>query len=333
MDIFITIDYELFFGSYIGNLEKSLINPTNKLLKILDKHNIKVSFFIDSGYIIKLNEYREKYNVLEKDYQKIINQIDIINKKGHDIQLHIHPHWEDSYFNGFKWVMNTSRYRLSQYKENEIYDIVYRYKKILTNIVGEHKVFSFRAGGWCLQPFDKLKKAFKKNNIWLDSTVFYGGKNKSITHYFDFSKSPQKSIWKFEDNPLSENKNGFFTEIPISSYKVSPLFFWKFIFAKKLGGDKHKPFGDGVAAGGSKFDKIRMLTKYSNSVVSIDGYKISFLQDAFNSFVKKKKENFVIIGHPKSMTAYSISKLEEFLLRNITSTFTTYLKKYQTIIK
>jgi len=45
-----------------------------------------------------LIEYRKRYSVLENDYKKIINQITKLNKEEHDIQLHIHPHWEDSYF-------------------------------------------------------------------------------------------------------------------------------------------------------------------------------------------------------------------------------------------
>lgn len=328
MNIFLTLDYELFFGSNSGTQEKSIINPTKKLLELFNKYDIKASFFVDSGYIIKLDEYRKKYEILEKDYQNIISQIKNLSENGHDIQLHIHPHWEDSYYDGNKWIIDTTRYKIHDFNDNEIDDIVYRYKKILTNLVGD-KVFAFRAGGWCMQPFDKIQNALKKYNIWLDSTVFYGGKNNSATHYFDFSGAPKKDFWKFEENPILEDKNGFFTEIPISSYNLSPLFFWKLAFAKKLGGNKHKAFGDGGAAGGSKWDKLRMLTCFTNSVVSIDGYKVSYLQDAFDSFNKKEdNKNFVIIGHPKAMSEYSLEQLEEFIKKNKEKNFMTYRKLF-----
>jgi peptidoglycan/xylan/chitin deacetylase (PgdA/CDA1 family) len=329
MNIFITLDYEMFFGNNVGTQKNSILNPTNKLVNILDKFNVKASFFVDSGYLLKLQEFKSKYSKLEKDYNLIIEQLKKLHSNGHDIQLHIHPHWEDSYFNGNRWIIDTSRYRLNDFHLDEIDDIVYRYKKALTDIVGD-KVFVFRAGGWCMQPFDKLKNALKKHKIWVDSTVFEGGKNESKTHYFDFNNAPKKDIWKFEDDPLVENNNGSFTEIPISSYRVSPLFFWKLAFAKKLGGDKHKAFGDGSAAGGSKWDKIRMLTRYTNSVVSIDGYKASFLQDAFDKFNENKDhENFVIIGHPKAMSRFSLEKLEEFITENKKyHNFTTYTREF-----
>ncbi|MFA5502598.1 MAG: polysaccharide deacetylase family protein [Sulfurovaceae bacterium] len=328
MNIFITLDYELFFGSNSGTQGESIIYPTTRLLEVLNKYDIKASFFVDSGYLIKLDEYRKKHNVLDEDYRKIIEQIKYLSDRGHDIQLHIHPHWEDSYYDGTKWVIDTTRYRIHAFSDEEIDDIVYRYKKILTDVVGGD-VFTFRAGGWCMQPFDKLMHALKKHNIWLDSTVFDGGKNDSATHYFDFTHAPKKDLWKFEDDPLIENKNGFFTEIPISSYRVSPLFFWKLAFAKKLGGDRHKGFGDGGAAGGSRWDKVRMLTYSTNSVVSIDGYKASYLQDAFDDFKKQEdNKNFVIIGHPKALSEYSLAKLEEFILDNKNVNFTTYQKSF-----
>ena len=62
--ILITLDYELFFGKS-GSLEKSIINPTNKLLKILDKYNIKASF-VDSGYILNLNRNMQNYDILKR---------------------------------------------------------------------------------------------------------------------------------------------------------------------------------------------------------------------------------------------------------------------------
>jgi len=315
-NILITLDYELFFGANAGTQEKCILNPTQKLLKILNKYNIKATFFVDSGYLVQLERFKKDFSRLEKDYNLIVNQIKSLDKEGHSIQLHIHPHWEDSFYDGEKWVMDTTRYRLHDFSEEEIEDIVFRYKKALTNIVGD-SIFAHRGGGWCIQPFDKLSKAFKKHDVWLDSTVFENGKNDSVTHYFDFKNSPIKTEWNFENNPVEEKKDGFFKEIPISAYKLSPLFFWKLVFFKKFGGDKHKGFGNGSAAGGSTMDKLRMLTRSTHSVVSIDGYKASFLEQAYESFSKRiDSKNFVVIGHPKSMSEYSLSKLEEFIIKN-----------------
>jgi hypothetical protein len=315
MNVYITFDYELFFGINTGTVENSILKPTRELIKIAEKYNIKFVFFVDSGFLIKLDEYRKKFPVLENDYQKIIAQIQYLNDTGHDIQLHIHPHWEDSYFDGNKWIIDTSRYRLQQFDENEIDDIVYRYKKVLTKIVG-NKVFAYRAGGWCIQPFEKINKALKKHNIWLDSTVFLGGRNLSHTHYFDFTKAPKKSSWKFDNNPMIEDKDGFFTEIPISSQKVNPLFYWKFAFTKKITTNIHKIFGDGLPVGASKKDILKMLFMPSWLAISCDGYKSILLDNAYNKAKNNNNNNFVVIGHPKAQTLFSLNNLEKFIIKN-----------------
>src|SRR4051812_23057907 len=119
INIFITLDYELFFGSKPGSQENAIIYPTKQLLVILNKHKAKASFFVDSGYLLKLKEYKVKYPDLEKDYEEISDQIKSLSADGHDIQLHIHPHWEDSYYDGNKWIINTERYRLNSFSEED----------------------------------------------------------------------------------------------------------------------------------------------------------------------------------------------------------------------
>lgn len=312
MNVYFTFDYELFFGPKSGTVQNCIIKPTNELIKIAEKYGVKFVFFVDSGFLLKLQEYKEKYSILEKDYNDIVEQLEYLHKTGHDIQLHVHPHWEDSYFDGKKWVIDTSRYRLHQFAENEIDNIIYRYKKVLTEIVG-NKVFAFRAGGWCIQPFAKIKNALKKHNVWLDSTVYRNGVNLSTTHYFDFRGAPKKDNWKFENDPLIEDANGFFTEIPISSQRLSPLFFWKFAITRKIPTKKHKMFGDGIPVGSPSSSILKMLTSYSYSVVSCDGYKSSTLKRAYKNAKKDKQNHFVVIGHPKALSYYAINKIDNFL--------------------
>jgi len=322
-NILITLDYELFFGGDSGTVDNCMLKPTHKLLEVLDQHNIKATFFVDSGYLVRAKAEQNKSKKLFEEYHEVLEQIKKLDEEGHSIQLHIHPHWEDSYHDGKQWIMDTTRYKLHDFSEVEIDDIVYRYKKVLTDIVGD-KIFAHRAGGWCIQPFSKLYNAFKNHNIWLDSTIFLEGRNRSETHYFDFRGAPQKTAWRFNDNPLIEVENGFFKELPIASYTLSPLFFWKLVWVKKFGTEATKSFGDGRASGGSGLDKLRMLMKKTNSVVSIDGYKSSFLAKAFKQFAtNNQNENFVIIGHPKAMSEYSLKKLEEFIVTNKQNNYLT----------
>lgn len=315
MNIYITLDYELFFGSNSGTVEKCIIEPIEELLKITKNHGIKFTCFVDSGYLIALEKYMSSHSLLKSDYIKVTNQIKLLANQGHGIELHIHPHWEDSHYDGDKWIFDTTRYRLSHFEETEINNIITRYTKILKKISGKSPI-AYRAGGWSAQPFSAIKAGLKKNHIWLDSTVYPGGKYFSKKQSFDFSTVPQyKTMYKFTDDLTVEEKDGEFTEFPISSQKVSPFFFWRFIIVKFLKRDKHLAFGDGSAIKMEKKNIFKLLLSFSHSVVSIDGYKASLLNNALINYelAAGDQGNFVLIGHPKAFTKYSLKKLKKFI--------------------
>ena len=328
MNIFITLDYEIYFGENTGTVEKCIIYPTNELIKIANKHRVKFSFFIDCGFLIKLDEYRKKYPVLETDYRSVRTQLERLSNEGHDLQLHIHPHWEDSFYDGEKWRINVKRYKLSDFDQNEINDIIKRYKNKLMEFAGK-PIIANRAGGWCLQPFDKLKNSLIENEVLIDSTVFKNGRYVSENYFYDFRNAPDKTLWHFENDPMEENEKGSFTEIPISSHKVSLLFFWKLFLLGRWNPYLHKPLGDGfpISAPGQRF---RLLTSFTNQTVSIDGYNANLLQKALTGLVKKKIGNeFVVIGHPKALSRFSLVSVDEFIGNNkLQHNFTTYNQEY-----
>ncbi|NGP88314.1 polysaccharide deacetylase family protein [Fodinibius halophilus] len=316
MNIVLTLDYELYFGSETGSVSTSIVGATEKLLSVLDKFDIQAVFFVDVGFVKRLADFKSDNPELQKDYELITDQLKKLSESGHDLQLHIHPHWEDSVYENGKWNIDAGRYRLADWSENKIREIVASYKKFLERFSVTNNVFVFRAGGWCIQPFEKIKSALKENGVWLDSTVYQGGYQEDEARYFDFRGAPTQAKWNFEDDPLDPDKSGSFVEIPISSYKVSPFFYWKLAFTKLLDNPKHKTFGDGGPLPASKKWILQKLLLPSNTVVSIDGYKASFLERAFDLYQTDKPDaDFVIIGHPKALTEYSLQKFEEFVAK------------------
>jgi hypothetical protein len=330
MNIYITLDYEIYFGENHGTVDKCIIQPTSELIRIAEKHHVHFCFFVDCGFILKLREFKNDYPQLEPEYKAITTQIEYLSKTGHDIQLHIHPHWEDSYFNGEKWIIDISRYKLADFNELEIADIVYRYKKVLTDITGK-KIFAFRAGGWCLQPFSKLIQAFKQNEIVLDSSVFRNGFYFSDHYDYDFRNAPDKDMYHFENDPLIESPDGYFKELPISAIKNSPLFYWRLFLLGRLNPYLHKPLGDGRAMP-APGQRKKLLTQFTQNTVSIDGFNAYLLKRALRKLRRKKKTHMIVIGHPKALSRYSIQALEKFIEENKSiHNFTTYTKEFPLI--
>jgi hypothetical protein len=327
MNIYITLDYEIYFGENHGTVEKCMIYPTSELMRIAEIHGVRFVFFVDCGFVLKLDEFRKKYPVLEKDYQLVTEQLKKLSESGHDLQLHIHPHWEDSYYNGERWIIDVNRYKLADFSPPEISDIVKRYKNVITGITNK-RVFAFRAGGWCLQPFKNLKQAFKEEKISLDSSVFRNGHFSTEQYSYDFRGAPDKDIYKFNDDVLKEEANGYFTELPISPIRNSPLFFWKLFLLGRKDPYMHKPLGDGQAMPAPGYRK-KLLTRFTNNPVSLDGYNSHLLSKALRNLKSANKHHMVVIGHPKALSRYSLKMLEQFISENKPKhKFTTFEKEF-----
>jgi hypothetical protein len=311
--ILLSLDYELFFGPRTGTVERCLIRPTHELAEAARRHGAHLSLFVDALYLQRLLDEARRFPRLQRDFDAIRQQLVSLREEGHDIQLHLHPHWKDSSFDGEQWQLDTKRYRLHDFSTSETTSMVASAKELLTNLIGD-TIFAFRAGGWCLQPFAKIAPALLAQSIWLDSTVFAGGISDDQERWFDFSSAPLKDFWRFRGDPTSEEPHGPFVEVPISPMHVTPLLFWRMALTRKiLSNPIHKPFGDGSSLAWGSSYYLQRLTRSTISVASMDGLKAGLLGNAFCNEQSKGKQLFHAMGHPKALSRYSLERLESFL--------------------
>lgn len=333
MNLLISLDYELFFGRRTGSVERCLVEPSEALCKAVQPHGGKLSFFVDSGFLLRLQAESVKSDFLRREYDALCRHLERLVHLGHELQLHIHPHWEDSCWVDGGWQMDVRRYRLHDFSNDEIAEIVGRYCAALAEFCSADSICAFRAGGWVLQPFALLADALAANGIEIDSTVFAGGQSESDTHVFDFRGAPNASLWRFNDDPLVAAEQGRFLELPIASHAVNPVFYWKLAFFKKLALAADRAFGDGAAIPLGRGDLLKKLFARTWSVVSIDGRKVDFLEQAFKRYQRLGLEDFVVIGHPKALTRHSIARLEQFLAMHRDIRFVDYQDYRTTAVK
>ena len=157
---------------------------------------------------------------LAESYQQVTSQIRELDSKGHTIALHIHSHWEDAIYEDGRWIFDTSRYRLSSFSRQEGDEIIRRYFNELAQHC-EKPIKAFRAGGWCIQPFDVFRATFAELGIVIDSSLYKDGYMATKSHQFDFRGMPNATLWNFNSDPMKIEKNGVFTEIPIASTTYS----------------------------------------------------------------------------------------------------------------
>lgn len=318
-NILFTFDYELFLGKRSGSVDKCLILPTEKILDILNRYNMKCIFFIDTLYLIRLKEKSKEFNVAKDDEKKIHCQIQHIIKLGHYVFLHIHPHWLDAQYlqEINQWELEDfSNYRLSNIpvieREKLFSKSVNLLNEILIPINKNYFCCGFRAGGWCIQPFEDFKPLFEKFNIKYDFSVIPGFAKKTTAQFFDFSRIPYKKIYCFEDDISTEVPAGQFTEFTISAIHIS--LFRKFLNKLVLKILSEQSYGDGHAVFPEKLEN-KPITP-SNTLRKPEWVSIEELTWAklplYLNFIKQN-DYMQFISHPKMLMPHNLSTFEKFL--------------------
>ena len=315
MKVLLTLDYELFLGLKTGSVQNCLLSPMNLLLQEIDSSNVRFTLFVDAAYLYMLHKLKGEHENLQKDYDTVCRHLCDLHTKGHDIQLHIHPQWYFSEYDGKEWNLDTKHYKLCDVEEKLMTDYFVNSKNLLDSIIGKETI-AFRAGGFSAQPTKLLGKLFDVSKIRVDTSVCPGTSYDSESQKYDYTNVPSKSAYHFSNDICQEDPNGTFLEIPISMIKASPLFHWKLALTKlsvKIGGgDKYKRMGDGVSVKTTGSSIITRMTQFVQTMATIDEYKSSLLKQAYQKAYKRGDKYFCVLGHPKLATPYSIKKMGEF---------------------
>lgn len=320
MKVLLTLDYELFNGAVGGTIQNCLIEPINHLIPILEKHNAKITLFVDACFLLRLEELKSSNNELECDWQHIVDHLRRLSQNGHDIQLHLHPQWINAeYINGI-WYSELKDYKLSDLPVHVARTLFSRGCDIIHRITGKRPI-AFRAGDYCAQTYTDLFDVMKENNLIIDSSVFRKKKVINQREWFDYTNIPASLKYNFSRNIIMEDPNGCFTEVSIPTFSHSKLsLLLKKKSLNKLG-LSNKPWGDGTSSTGGTLEKgikkviakMKLYLKPTRFAMSLDGISCAYLKDNYNDAKKEGKEYVMIMGHPKTFSPLSLHLYDEFL--------------------
>lgn len=246
--IIISFDYELFFGDEPGTVKKSLLEPTEQLMSAMEDIGARGNFFVD--YLMLKYMMTENDNT-RAEAQLVIAQLKEMVRRGHRIELHLHPHWVDAKYVHGKWDFSDfSHYCLSSFSKEEITQLFVEGAEFLEGVAREvdpsYKIIAFRAGGWAILPFEMMKEGFEKTGIKVDSSVMQGCKIYANDMELDFTNAPKESMYRFEDDVLHVDNKGQFVEAQICSFRFTVLTSLLAIYYAKKHPELFKPLTDGT---------------------------------------------------------------------------------------
>ena len=321
MDIILTLDYELFNGKQSGSVQNCLLKPTNELIKVLDRHEFKATFFVDVCFLLKLKSLSSGFLELERDWKAVYSQIKQLSDNGHDIELHMHPNWHRATYSDGVWSSNVDDYKLSDMPVNAANSFFRDGIELLSSII-EKPIRAFRAGAYCLQTYKQYPDIFRNYGIEIDSSVFrYRSAKTEKWEWYDYTKIPSEYTYRFDNDVCEKVNSGSFCEVSIPNYRVSHLSKVLTLVQRREDNELTRPWGDGKSSvGGALYSKPKKyLSKVINfmkpqyRVASIDGLAADFLKALYKEEKKRGGSYFMVMGHPKLFTPRSLNDFDIFL--------------------
>jgi len=325
--LLITFDYELFLGNRSGFVEDCMLEPTRALNAIMNKYGVKAVFFVDTTYLLRLQEQATVSEQCKIDFDEVTGQLIDLVSSGHYVFPHVHPHWLNAKYipKINQWQLNDiSKYRFHTISASEREAVFTGSVELLSKLLKPHfpgyRVDGFRAGGCCIQPFDDFKPYFEKNGIAHDFTVIGGIYQFTDVQHFDFSNAPDKSYYRFSADICKEDDSGPFTEFNISSmeYPNYTRLFHRLLtkYLYKVKGDHTFYKGEGqpskiIPGIVPKSDLGHDIHNSKWESLSIELLTRSKLLAYLNYLEKHRYMHF--ISHPKMISRHNLKTFEIFL--------------------
>jgi hypothetical protein len=222
--IVVSVDYEI-FGNGEGDVRQHIVDPTERMARLCEKYGGPLTVFFEVEEYLAFEKFRDALvKTLGYDPAALIRQqIISLAKRGHDIQLHLHPQWHRCDYRDGKWILDREKNTVDSLFETQeetthyIADRKAVIEKMLAESDSQQKVTAYRAGGFSAQPASKLLVALAKNGFVIDSSVVKGlVQNKGYGSSLDYRKAPSaKEPWRVSRDVIEMDSAGPIWEVPI----------------------------------------------------------------------------------------------------------------------
>jgi hypothetical protein len=303
-------DYELFFGTS-GSAEKCLFEPCAALTAFARERDVHFTFYVDAGMLVAMRRYSAKSPRLQREYDAVRHHIAELARAGHEIGLHVHPHWQDTRWTDAGWDFSGTRYQLRDFSDDEALDVIKSNAAALQDL-GDGQITSYRAGGFCVESFSRIAPMLAELGITIDSSVVPGARLDDVAKGFDFSAAPDMPSWRFDESPVLPSENGRFVEVAITPLVLPVTHYWGRLVDRLKPGPSAASMGDGVSKAIGKREILRRLLGAARvSELSVDAAKAHHLSTS--RVQEQRRPAWHVMGHPKLLGRESFDHLDHLI--------------------
>lgn len=238
-----SIDYELYFSENRDE-KRVLIDSTEFLLGLAERLGFRFTLFVDVPCLWKYKE------IGGMDFVDAVERqlVDAVSR-GHDVQVHIHPHWLTATYKNGRWTYRPEDFLVGELFRGHVYermlDLLVRARSYLEDLLGSvrpgYSTVAFRAGGYGLQPGEReIIKALMDAGYIIDSSIVPGLVLQTVRNNINFSICPESANYYLNPDSglVKANSDGIF-EIPIPADNLGPQLIMKRIKRRVLRHNNH----------------------------------------------------------------------------------------------
>lgn len=327
-----TLDYEI-HGNGDGNPWKLMVEPTNRLMNLLENYGQRLIIMADVAEILSFKHYLDETGEDAFYVNKIESQLQDAIRRGHDVQLHIHSSWFNSQWNGKRWDQCIEEYNLASLSLERIDYMVSQcvqyLQELLKPVKSDYKVWLFRAANWSMMPTARLYEVLVRHGITADTSVYKGGVQGGNVSYdyreayhnlLSYPASSTNINYRALDNQVD-----VITEYPIYTEMrpfwafVSPIRLFR-IMRAKFHRHKQNEAQNNTNSESADNRRITLRSFFRKNPWKLDfnqatgGQLISAMKRIMGqNYTDREQVDIVLIGHSKSFLPYNEVTLEKFL--------------------
>jgi hypothetical protein len=162
-----------------------------RLVGIYNSLGIRGSFNTEVMQQITFRLYQSQYQelkVLADEWDNIVRET---FRQRHDIQLHVHPQWQNADYHDGRWKL-TADWSILNYSREAALHLLRSCKEYLENLLKEidpnYRCVSFRSGAWCIAPSPHMLELLVELGIAFDMSIVAGVKYDTRNIKLDYTR-------------------------------------------------------------------------------------------------------------------------------------------------
>jgi hypothetical protein len=219
--LILTVDVEL-FGNGSGCVNYCVLAPLERMAAVAEAHNASLELFVEALEFRAMEASPEHSNAIADVKRALADLL----RRGHRLQLHIHPQWHGARFADGTWMLDLSQWRTGDVAADQLSEMLSQAEQwirdAVLDVIPDYHCRVFRAGGWCIQPSAVPIACLRSTRMRIDSSVAPGMMNGDATAWYNFLECPRRSWWPISDDVTRISEGGFI-EVPIAAGRVNPL--------------------------------------------------------------------------------------------------------------